>query len=141
MDVLNSTNCSFYFLRLNPGDDLRQALNMFCTTNKITAGSIMSGVGSFKKIKLRKANSDNFYTSDEPHEILTISGLISMDGVHIHISVSDKDAQVFGGHLSDGNIVYTTIELVIASFPSVHFAREFDAATGFKELSIKPLVR
>lgn len=141
MDVLNSTNCSFYFLRLKPGDDLRQALNTFCAANTITAGSILSGVGSFKKTKLRKANSDDFYTSDEPHEILTISGLISMDGVHIHISVSDKNAQVFGGHLSDGNIVYTTVELIVASFPLVHFAREFDSTTGFKELLIRTYTR
>ncbi len=120
-----------------PGDDLRQALIVFCKENSILAGSILSSVGSLKTVKIRKASSDSFYVSDSAHEIITLSGLVSTDGVHIHISVADSLGQVLGGHLSDGNIVFTTVELVLASFPTIQFAREFDPATGFNELKIK----
>jgi predicted DNA-binding protein with PD1-like motif len=137
MQSMSSATCSFYFLKLSPDEDVRQSLSSCCVSNSITAGSILSSVGSLKKVKLRKANSDSFYNVDSPHEILTLSGLISIDGIHVHVSVADNEARVFGGHLSDGNIVFTTVELVIASFPSIQFAREFDPATGFKELSIQ----
>lgn len=139
MATTRSTTCSFHFLKLSPGDDLRQSLTEFCTTHQIRAGSIFSGVGSLKKIKLRKANSDTYYESNEPHEILTISGLLSVDGLHIHLSIADKDARVYGGHLSEGNHIFTTAEIVIASYSNMHFARELDPATGFKELKIKSL--
>lgn len=137
MQSHSSTTCSYFFLKLSPGEDLRQSLHAFCIKNSITAGSILSSVGSLKKINLRKASSDSFYKSDSPHEILTLSGLLSVDGVHVHVMVGDKDAQVYGGHLSDGNLIFTTAEIVIASFPSIRFAREFDPLTGFKELDIK----
>ncbi len=137
MNFASSSHCSFYFLRLSPGDDLRKSLTQFCIDNKITAGSIVSGVGSLKTIKLRKADSNAFYESNQPHEVLTISGLLSNDGVHLHLSIADKEARVYGGHLSDGNLIFTTAEIVIASFPNVEFARELDAQTGFKELLIR----
>jgi predicted DNA-binding protein with PD1-like motif len=137
MATTSSTTCSFHFLKLSPGDDLRQSLTEFCKTHQVHAGSIFSGVGSLKTIKLRKANSDSYYESQEPHEILTISGLLSIDGVHIHLSIADKDARVYGGHLSDGNKIFTTCEVVIASYSNVRFDRELDPSTGFKELKIR----
>ncbi|MBL7556289.1 MAG: DNA-binding protein [Bdellovibrionaceae bacterium] len=139
MATVNSTSCSFHFLKLSPGDDLRQSLTAFCKIQDIKAGSIFSGVGSLKNIKLRKANSDSFYESSEPHEILTLSGLVSVHGVHVHLCIADKNAQVYGGHLSDGNLIFTTAELVITCFTEVEFKRECDPNTGFKELKITRL--
>jgi uncharacterized protein len=139
MKSIQSKNFSFHFVRLTPDQDLRQSLETFCKDNRITAGSIVSGVGSLKKIKLRKANSDTFYESQEPHEIVTISGLVSRDGLHVHLSIADKNAQIFGGHLSEGNLIFTTVELVIASYLDIQFHRELDPATGFRELAIRKL--
>jgi predicted DNA-binding protein with PD1-like motif len=42
-----------------------------------------------------------------------------------------------GGHLLDGNLVYTTAEIVAGEATSLRFTRETDPATGFKELSVK----
>lgn len=138
MATISSDNCSFHFLKLSPGQDLRKSLIDFCQTENLSAASIISGVGSLKKIKLRKADSNSFYESIESHEILTVSGLLSNTGVHIHLSIADKEARVFGGHLSDGNLIFTTAEIVIASYENIKFDREFDPATGFKELKIVP---
>lgn len=127
--------CSFHFLRLLPGEDVRQTLQAYCIEKKVSAASIISSVGSLKKVKLRKANENSFYESEDAHEILTTSGLLSLDGVHIHLSVSDKNALVFGGHLSEGNIVFSTLELVVAVYPNTRFKRIEDPKTGFLELS------
>lgn len=129
----------FHFLKLAPNDDLRNSLEQFCITQNIMSGGIISSVGSFRQVNLRKANSNSFYEKKTPHEVLSLSGLISNKGIHVHAMVADEEARVFGGHLSQGNLVFTTIELVIAVFPEIHFLREFDSSTGYKELLIKKL--
>ncbi|MCK6597057.1 MAG: DNA-binding protein [Bdellovibrionaceae bacterium] len=129
----------FYFLKLSPNDDLRTNLEKFCTAQNITSGGIISSVGSLSQVNLRKANSNSFYEQKTPHEVLSLSGLISNQGIHVHAMVANKEAQVFGGHLCQGNLVFTTIELVIAVFPEIHFLREFDSSTGYKELLFKKL--
>ena len=69
-------------------------------------------------------------------EIVSITGTLSEDGVHIHISVSDEYGNTIGGHLKDGCIVNTTAEIVLNIFDNIKFKREFDDKTGYDELVI-----
>jgi uncharacterized protein len=64
-------------------------------------------------------------------------GTVSVNGSHIHISISDEKGQTIGGHLLEGNVVYTTAEIVIQEEDDLVFTREHDGTTGFKELQIK----
>ena len=57
--------------------------------------------------------------------------------MHLHISASDQSAQTVGGHLLDGCTVNTTCELVIGILEEYRFFREFDPATGYRELTTK----
>ncbi|BBU29366.1 hypothetical protein BTHE68_31000 [Burkholderia sp. THE68] len=70
-------------------------------------------------------------------EILTLAGTLSAQGPHLHMSVSDADGRVFGGHVTPGCIVRTTVELVVANLPGERYTREHDAGTGFAELVIR----
>lgn len=70
-------------------------------------------------------------------EIVSLSGTLSINGSHIHISVSDGTGKTIGGHLMDECIVYTTAELVIQSTPNLVFTREHDGTTDWPELQIK----
>ena len=69
-------------------------------------------------------------------EIVSITGTLSEDGVHIHISVSDELGNTIGGHLKDGCIVNTTAEIVLNIFDNINFRREYDEKTGYGELVI-----
>ncbi|MFN9055893.1 MAG: PCC domain-containing protein, partial [Cyanobacteriota bacterium] len=71
-------------------------------------------------------------------EILSLSGTISPDGAHLHISVAGSSGAVIGGHLGAGSLVRTTAELVIGLLPDWRFSRELDPATGYPELRISP---
>jgi predicted DNA-binding protein with PD1-like motif len=126
----------FLSLKLNPEHDLKKELQFFCENNQIQAGCIVSGIGSLKKAKLRLANSSNFYESVSFFEIVSLSGSLSVNGCHIHISISDKEGNIKGGHLVEGNIIYTTAEIVILKLNDQTYEREFDSITGFKELKI-----
>ena len=70
-----------------------------------------------------------------PLEIVSATGTIATGGVHVHLAVSDRDGKVTGGHLMNGCLVHTTVELCILS-SDVIFTREFDPKTGYNELVI-----
>ena len=55
----------------------------------------------------------------------------------LHISLSNKEGKVVGGHLKEGCIIYTTAEIIIGNEDSLTFNREVDEVTTFKELVIK----
>lgn len=123
-------------IRLHPGADVRQHLEDFSKEQKISAGAILSAVGSLSKTRLRFANSDIHTELSGKQEVLTLSGILSEAGVHLHMSVADSNGECKGGHVVYGCIVYTTLEIVIALLPNTNFRRILDPDTGFKELSI-----
>lgn len=124
-------------LRLAPGQDLRTGLTDFIATHKATAGFVLQGIGSLSAASLRYAGCSATTELQGNLEILTLAGSLSKDGVHLHMSVSDANGHVLGGHVARGCIVRTTAEILIAVLPEHHFAREFDINTGFDELVVQ----
>ncbi len=124
-------------LRLAPGVDLRRALEA-ARDDWGAAAFVVSGIGSLTRARLRLAGASEVREIPGPIEILTISGSLSADGAHLHLSVADAHGEVFGGHLVDGNEIRTTAELLIAVLQDWQLTRVFDAATGYPELVIRP---
>ncbi|MFN3999836.1 PPC domain-containing DNA-binding protein [Algoriphagus sp.] len=124
-------------LRLHPGDDVMPELKKFIADNQIEAGFIMSAVGSLTQYNLRFANQPVGSQSVGHFEIVSLTGLLSTEGNHIHLSVSDSTGRTIGGHLLDGNLVYTTLELVIGEDLGHIYSREIDPTFGYKELVVK----
>ena len=127
---------TIHSLRLNPDQELKNEIQIFCDKNNISAGCILSAVGSLKIAKLRLAGSDTFFEAKGKFEIVSITGTISKNGSHIHTALADESGKVTGGHLTEGNIIYTTCELVLLSLEKQEFKREYDPATGFNELVV-----
>jgi hypothetical protein len=125
-----------HVLRLMPGDDLRAILESALPAG-VTAGCVISAVGSLSRCALRYAAEPEATVTVSALELLTLSGTLSRDGVHLHASVSDSQGVVLGGHVMRGCIVRTTAEIVIALLPEFNFSRVVDAATGYKELVVK----
>lgn len=125
-----------YTFRLKPGHDLFDSIQAFADAKKIEAGCVVSGVGSLKHATLRLADRD-FHTDFEGHfEIVSITGLVSVHGSHVHLSISDGDGQTIGGHLVSGCKIYTTAEIVILAFADVVYKREFAEDSGYDELAV-----
>jgi predicted DNA-binding protein with PD1-like motif len=124
-------------LRLAPGADLRAAIESALGNH--TAAFVLQGIGSLSVAQLRYAGVDQLTTLRGDLEILTIAGSIAPDGAHLHMSVSDAQGHVFGGHVAAGCIVRTTAELLLAVLPEHAFTRELDVAgSGYKELVVRP---
>ncbi|MBN3789514.1 PPC domain-containing DNA-binding protein [Burkholderia sp. Ac-20353] len=127
-----------YPFRLSPGDDLRGSIEDVLRQREWRAAFVVQGIGSLCVAELRFAGADVPATLRGDLEILTLGGSVSPDGAHLHMSVSDADGRVFGGHVASGCVVRTTAEILLAVLPEHRFSRELDAGTGFKELVIDP---
>ena len=125
-----------YTFRLKPDQDLFDSIETFVVENKIEAGCVLSSVGSLTHATLRLANRE-YYNEYEGHfEIVSMTGTVSINGSHIHISISDGDGVTIGGHLVSGCKIYTTAEIVLAVFEDVVYQRELlENDSGYEELS------
>jgi predicted DNA-binding protein with PD1-like motif len=125
-------------LRLQPGDDLRLALEAWMGERQEQAGCLISAVGSLSLAQLRLAGAAEATAIHGELEILSLSGTLSPDGAHLHIAIAGSSGAVIGGHLCAGSLVRTTAELVVGLLPEWRFRRELDPATGYAELRISP---
>ena len=122
--------------RLTKGMDLKKEIERYAIDYK-ASGVVLSLVGCLNKLTIRLADGKSILEKDGMFEIVSATGTLSLDGVHIHISVSLEDGSTIGGHLKDGCIVNTTTEVVLMIFEDIKFKREYDYETGYNELVIK----
>ena len=123
-------------LRLHPDADIRRDLERLVKRDNIAAAVVLGAVGSLSNVCLRFADQNKHTTLAGKHEVLTLSGTLGKDGVHLHMSVANTQGECKGGHVVYGCRVNTTLELVIGLVSGVRFEREIDQSTGFKELKI-----
>ena len=104
----------------------------------VSAAFVLAGVGSLGPACVRLAGADTALRLDGDVELLSLSGTIAANGVHLHLSVADAAGRVIGGHAAPGCIVRTTAEVLLALLPGWDFRREPDVGTGWAELAIRP---
>lgn len=120
--------------RLIPGQDLKSSLEDIRDKNGLKSGVIICMVGSLDQTVLRMSDG-NKKAINGPLEIVSVTGTIATDGIHVHLAVSNSEGIVTGGHLMGGSTVHTTVELCILSSNKT-FKRLFDPETGYDELVI-----
>ncbi len=127
----------YWALRLAPGQDPRAELEQFAVREGLRAGFIASCVGSVSCASVRFANQPDPTVREGHFEIVSLSGTLAKDGMHVHASFSDSTGATFGGHLMNGSRVYTTVEVVIGELDRLTFARESDPTFGYRELVVR----
>lgn len=136
-DFARADKTKIYAIRLKPNQDLRAELERFTKENKISAGFIITAVGSLKETRIRLADQPDATAFEGKYEIVSLVGTLAQDGVQLHISLSDKTGATIGGHLTEGCRIYTTAEIVIGATDEIVFSREIDSETTYKELKIR----
>ena len=127
---------SFAF-RLKPGEDLEQGIEKHLQDHHIEAGWIATCVGSLTHYHIRFANQPAGTKGEGYFEIVSLTGTVSTNGSHVHLSISDSTGKTIGGHLLEGCKVYTTAEIVITATDRFSFTREKDGTTPWEELKVK----
>ena len=124
--------------RFLKGQDLRVEIEKLIKAENIKAGIILSGVGSLgPPVRLRMPDGKTVREWNEPFEIVSMIGTLSINGDHIHLSLSDMDGAVIGGHLKEGCIIRTTVEFVVLVFDDVEYKRALDQKSGYDELVVQ----
>lgn len=129
--------------RLHKGSDLKLEIKRIAEVNHFSAACIINAVGSLSKIIIRTDVKDGNPVIKEygKVEIVSLIGTIGKDGghLHIHISGGQKNGIVVGGHLVEGCIVHTTVELMFLVMDEKEFLTELDQKTGFDELVVNEI--
>ena len=116
--------------------DLIGALTDATRVNGIQAGAIQV-MGALQRAKVgfydQWSKTYREIPFAKPLEIVSGTGNISLrDGkpfVHLHLSLSDEEGKVFGGHAMEGCTVFA-VEYVIMPLPAGAPVRVFDETTG-----------
>lgn len=127
-----------YTFRLKPGQDLLNSITDFVHAHDIQAGCILSSVGSLTQVVMRLANHESHSTYQGYFEIVSMTGTVAVSGAHLHLAISDGNGVTLGGHLVPGCQIYTTAEIVLASFEDVVYSREMlKNDSGYEELVVR----
>jgi predicted DNA-binding protein with PD1-like motif len=143
---------------LLPGEDLMESLLKITSENKLRAASIITCVGSLKRVHVRLASagigrpSEYLMMENDNYEIVSLVGTLEIENnvglvgvvaadeptpyAHLHISLADKRGNVIGGHLMKGCIVYTTAEITIMELNQLQYKRETCELSGYEELAV-----
>lgn len=124
-------------VRLKPGQDLKTELARLANDEGLQAASVVSAVGSLTDVALRFANQPDTTRLSGHFEVVSLSGYLAQGEFHLHMSVSDGGGRTLGGHVMDGNLVYTTLVVVIDEHLRYRYGREFDPVSKYDELVIQ----
>jgi len=126
--------------RLKPGADLKSSIEGVTKENAVKAGFIVTCVGGLEQATVRmagaKPEAQDIRTFRGDFEIVSLVGTSSLNGTHLHMSFSDDEGIVRGGHLKEGTIIHPTAEIVIGINEYIEMKREMDEETGFTELVV-----
>ena len=126
-----------YLLRLKPNQDIKLELLKYAQERNIKTASIVSAVGSVSSMKVRIADGNSIVSDDQNREVLSLSGTLINGKIHAHIGAIATRMDVFGGHLMEGCVVHTTMEITLLDLSEeIRAERIYDSETGFDELNL-----
>jgi uncharacterized protein len=99
-------------LKLGPGSDLRHSLEELAIEQG-ASGFVLGVVGNLSRAAFQCPGRFEPTVLSGDLEIITLQGTVSPQGVHLHLSLSDGDCQVWGGHLEPGTLVLKGAELLV----------------------------
>lgn len=104
-------------LHLDAGSDVRLSLEALAREHGST-GYVLSVVGNLSTAVFQCPGKSAPTRLRGELEIITLSGTLSPEGVHLHLSFSDGDCRVWGGHLEPGTLVLRGADLLVGFLPN-----------------------
>ncbi|MFM7313949.1 MAG: PCC domain-containing protein [Cyanobium sp.] len=99
-------------LHLEAGSDVRESLETLAGEQG-APGYVLSVVGNLSAAVFQCPGRSAPTRLRGELEIITLTGTLSPEGVHLHLSFSDGDCRVWGGHLESGTVVLRGADLLL----------------------------
>ena len=132
-----------WFLRLDDGQDLFEALTAFASREQVGAAAVEFGIGMFRRATIGYWDGSRYLPSEltTPHEVVGLHGTIARaDGrpsVHLHAALAGPDHSLVGGHLMQAT-VGALQELLVRTFPGQTWGRPLVESFGLRMLDLEP---
>ncbi len=101
-------------LNLESNYDILLSLAQFSKNNNLSA-YVVSIVGDLSNVVFKCPINKTKKSIRDHLEIITLQGKITPISAHLHISVSNSECKVFGGHLEEGTIVLKSAMLLLTT--------------------------
>jgi len=129
-----------HILRLDDGEDILESILKWVGDLRSTM-VICTGLGMITDFELGYFHQGEYVSKSysEPHEILSIQGVVSGYGdhrVHIHVAVADREHRMFGGHLLRGK-VWMSNEIGMLRMDGVRSTRAINPEKGVAILNLQ----
>jgi predicted DNA-binding protein with PD1-like motif/glutaredoxin len=99
-------------LHLEPGSDVRRSLEQLAREQG-ASGFVLGVVGNLSQAAFQCPGRRQPTVLNGELEIITLQGTLAPEGVHLHLSFSDPQCQVWGGHLEHGTLVLKGADLLV----------------------------
>jgi predicted DNA-binding protein with PD1-like motif/glutaredoxin len=99
-------------IHLDAGSDLRVSLEWLAAQEE-ASGFVLGVVGNLSRAAFQCPGQPGPSVLEGDLEIITLQGTVAPGGVHLHLSLSDGDCQVWGGHLEPGTVVKSGADLLV----------------------------
>ena len=116
-------------LHLEPGTDVRLCLEQLAQEQG-ASGFVLSIVGNLSQAAFQCPGKDRPTVLAGELEIITLQGTLAPHGVHLHLSFSDAECQVWGGHLEPGTLVLKGADLLVGFLDEPAPAATADTVVG-----------
>ncbi len=108
-----------YFYNVPTGADVYNSLNEL-PRDYNSSLFLLSAVGDLSQVSFKCPLNDKPVIFKKKLEIISLSGFLKSSEAHLHISVSDENCTVFGGHLLSGSIVLKSLDVLIGVIPDLN---------------------
>ena len=109
----------YFSYNFSKGVDVYNALNGLHKHSNSTS-FLISAVGDLSKVSFKCPLNDKPVIFEKKLEIITLSGYIRSTESHLHLSASDENCNVLGGHLLSGTIVLKSLDVLIGVIPNLN---------------------
>jgi predicted DNA-binding protein with PD1-like motif len=129
MEFVSMSPGQIHLLRVDPGEDVLEAIRLFLRETGIRQAVVLGGYGTLAAYHLHwvehnRIPTDNHFRRGEGGiEILSMNGLVVDGEPHIHVALSNPHG-AFGGHLEPGCIAYVLCEVYFAEVEGVPLSRQ-----------------
>jgi predicted DNA-binding protein with PD1-like motif len=131
--------------RIYPNLDIIKTLEEICIQHNIQYGQITTTIGSLRRVKLHYVDRTEptkgkgyieHLEKEGPFSVLSGQGLVSQGdepntmNIHYHAVVSGEDDIIYGGHIEEGTISLTTMDVFILELHGIEISRTKDMSIG-----------
>tara|TARA_Y100001968_G_C19322460_1_gene700006 strand:+ start:153 stop:746 length:594 start_codon:yes stop_codon:yes gene_type:complete len=108
---------------LDSEKDLLKSLSSIAIENS-SFGYILGIIGNLSRVAFKCPGQSTPRYLEGNLEIINLNGTISPEKCHLHISVSDENCKVWGGHLEEGTLILKEANILIGFIEAIKSTKQ-----------------